>query len=421
MQNVQFDNDTPGESREVFPSLNEQMDVIKRGVSEIIPEDDLVKKVERALVTGIPLKVKLGCDPSRPDLHLGHSVVLRKLRQFQDLGHQAILIVGDFTGIIGDPSGRNKTRPPMTLEETRKNGQTYFEQATKILSTHKLQMLYNSEWLGKMSFADVIVLASKHTIARLLERDDFEKRFKAGEPISLHELLYPLAQAMDSVAIQADVELGGTDQKFNLLVGRDIQREYGIEPQIAITTPLLPGTDGVEKMSKSLENYIGIDEPAQEMYGKTLSIPDTLIFDYFTLTTAVPGDQLAQIKEQLENQQVNPRNLKRRLARELVTLYHSSEAAASAEKEFDRIFVNKDMPAEISEVALPIPNGGINIVRLLTETNLASSNNIARRLIEQGGVSVDGKRISDQFQIIALDTPIVLKVGKRRFLRVRKA
>ena len=421
MQNVQFDNDTPGEPREVFPSLNEQMDVIKRGVSEIIPEDDLVKKIERALVTGIPLKVKLGCDPSRPDLHLGHSVVLRKLRQFQDLGHQAILIVGDFTGIIGDPSGRNKTRPPMTLEETRKNGQTYFEQATKILSTHKLQMLYNSEWLGKMSFADVIVLASKHTIARMLERDDFEKRFKAGEPISLHELLYPLAQAMDSVAIQADVELGGTDQKFNLLVGRDIQREYGIEPQIAITTPLLPGTDGVEKMSKSLENYIGIDEPAQEMYGKTLSIPDTLIYDYFTLTTAVPGDQLAQIKEQFENQRVNPRNLKRRLARELVTLYHSSEAAASAEKEFDRIFVNKDMPAEISEAALPVPNGGINIIRLLTETNLASSNNIARRLIEQGGVSVDGKRISDQYQIITLETPIVLKVGKRHFLRVRKA
>jgi len=397
------------------------MDVIKRGVSEIIPEDDLVKKIERALVTGIPLKVKLGCDPSRPDLHLGHSVVLRKLRQFQDLGHQAILIVGDFTGIIGDPSGRNKTRPPMTLEETRKNGQTYFEQATKILSTHKLQMLYNSEWLGKMSFADVIVLASKHTIARMLERDDFEKRFKAGEPISLHELLYPLAQAMDSVAIQADVELGGTDQKFNLLVGRDIQREYGIEPQIAITTPLLPGTDGVEKMSKSLENYIGIDEPAQEMYGKTLSIPDTLIYDYFTLTTAVPGDQLAQIKEQFENQRVNPRNLKRRLARELVTLYHSSEAAASAEKEFDRIFVNKDMPAEISEAALPVPNGGINIIRLLTETNLASSNNIARRLIEQGGVSVDGKRISDQYQIITLETSIVLKVGKRHFLRVRKA
>jgi tyrosyl-tRNA synthetase len=396
------------------------MDVIKRGVTEIIPEDDLVRKIERALATGLPLNVKLGCDPSRPDLHLGHSVVLRKLRQFQDLGHQAFLIVGDFTGMIGDPSGRNKTRPSMTLEDTRKNGQTYFDQATRILSAKKLQMLYNSEWLGKMTFADVIRLASKHTVARMLERDDFDRRFKSGEPISLHELLYPLAQAMDSVAIQADVELGGTDQKFNLLVGREIQREYGIQPQIAITMPLLPGTDGVDKMSKSLENYIGIDEPPKEMYGKTLSIPDTLILDYFTLTTALTQDRLAEVKQQLEGREVNPRDLKRWLARELVTLYHSSEAAVAAENEFDRIFVKKNVPEVIQEMALPVSNGDINIIKLLTDTNLASSNSEARRLVEQGGVSVEGKRVSDQQQMISLEKPVVIKVGKRRFLRVKR-
>jgi tyrosyl-tRNA synthetase len=243
------------------------MDLIRRGTAEIIREEDLARKIERAIATQAPLTVKLGCDPSRPDLHLGHSVVLRKLRQFQDLGHHAVLIVGDFTGMIGDPSGRSKTRPPLTLEETRANGQSYFEQATKILSSAKIQMLYNSEWLSPMSFSDVIVLGSRYTVARMLERDDFERRYKAGEPISVHEFLYPLAQAMDSVAIRADVELGGTDQKFNLLVGRDIQREYDQEPQVIITMPILPGTDGVEKMSKSLDNFIGISEP-QDMFGK---------------------------------------------------------------------------------------------------------------------------------------------------------
>ncbi|MCC6398951.1 MAG: tyrosine--tRNA ligase, partial [Bacteroidetes bacterium] len=260
---------------EQFPPLNEQMDLIRRGAAEIIREEDLARKIESSLRTRKPLRIKLGCDPSRPDLHLGHSVVLRKLRQFQDLGHHAILIVGDFTGMIGDPSGRSKTRPPLTLEETRKNGQSYFEQATRILSTKKIQMMYNSDWLDKMSFADVIALGAKYTVARMLERDDFERRYKAGEPISIHELLYPLAQAMDSVAVEADVELGGTDQKFNLLVGRDIQREYGMDPQVTLTMPILPGTDGVEKMSKSLDNYIGISEPPQQIYGKTLSIPDT--------------------------------------------------------------------------------------------------------------------------------------------------
>jgi tyrosyl-tRNA synthetase len=396
------------------------MDVIRRGVSEIIPEEELVKKIEHSIRTKKPLQIKLGCDPSRPDLHLGHSVVLRKLRQFQDLGHQAILIVGDFTGMIGDPSGRSRTRTPLTLEETRRNGQTYFEQATKILSTKKIQMLYNSEWLGKMSFADVIMLGSKYTVARMLERDDFEKRYKAGEPISIHEMLYPLAQAMDSVAIQSDVELGGTDQKFNLLVGRDIQREYVLAPQVAITMPILLGTDGVEKMSKSLDNYIGINESPKQIYGKTLSIPDRLILDYFVLTTNTEPDELVKMKNQLDDPSTNPRDLKRRLARAIVTLYHDEDAARAAEEEFDRIFVKKDLPDEVQEYSIRLDNSGISIIRLLTETKLVASNGEARRMIEQGGVTVDGQRVSDYTADVQITESVIVKVGKRRFLKVKR-
>ncbi len=402
------------------PPLNEQLDIIKRGVAEIIPEEDLARKIERSIATNAPLIVKLGCDPSRPDLHLGHSVVLRKLRQFQDLGHQAVLIVGDFTGMIGDPSGRSKTRPPLTLDETRRNGQTYFEQATKILSTHKIQMQYNSEWLGKMTFSDVIQLGARYTVARMLERDDFERRYKAGEPISIHELLYPLAQAMDSVAIRSDIELGGTDQKFNLLVGRDIQREYGIDPQVAITMPILPGTDGVEKMSKSLDNYIGLNEPPQQIFGKTLSIPDQLIFQYFLLTTNATADELATVKKNLDNPSHNPRDSKRLLARTLVAMYHGTEAATAAEEEFDRIFVKKDLPDEMPEFRISV-DGPIGILRLLTSTNLAASNAEARRLVEQGGVSVDGHRIADYNATVEVGLGVIVKVGKRKFARVSKA
>lgn len=405
---------------EQFPPLNEQMDVIRRGTAEIIREDDLARKIEASLEARKPLRIKLGADPSRPDLHLGHSVVLRKLRQFQDLGHHAILIVGDFTGMIGDPSGRSKTRPPLTIDETRRNGQSYFEQATRILSAKKIEMVYNSEWLGTMSFADVIALGAKYTVARMLERDDFERRYKAGEPISLHELLYPLAQAMDSVAVRSDVELGGTDQKFNLLVGRDIQREYGQDPQVTLTMPILPGTDGVEKMSKSLDNYIGISEEPGQMYGKTLSIPDTLIVDYMLLATTMPAAELAAVKAQFAGGTANPRDLKRRLARELVALYHSAEAAAAAEEEFDRIFVRKDLPEEIPEarIAVASPAG---ILQILTDTGMASSKGEARRLIEQGGVSVDGRRITDQSAVIDISQGVIVKVGKRKFVRVLPA
>lgn len=403
---------------EQFPPLNEQMDLIRRGSAEIIREEDLARKIERSLQTRKPLRIKLGCDPSRPDLHLGHSVVLRKLRQFQDLGHHAILIVGDFTGMIGDPSGRSKTRPPLTIEETRKNGQSYFEQATRILSSKKVQMVYNSDWLGKMSFADVIALGAKYTVARMLERDDFERRYKAGEPISVHELLYPLAQAMDSVAVEADVELGGTDQKFNLLVGRDIQREYGMDPQVTLTMPILPGTDGVEKMSKSLDNYIAINDAPQQMYGKTLSIPDTLIYDYMLLVTALNEKELAEIRQQLEQGTANPRDLKHRLAREIVALYHGADAATAAEEEFDRIFVRKDLPDEIPEHRIVTGGAPVGILRLLTETGMASSNSDARRLIDQGGVSIDGQRIADQTAQIDAARGVILKVGKRKFVRV---
>lgn len=401
----------------MFPSLNEQMDLIKRGVAEITPEDDLIRKIENSIRNKKPLKVKLGCDPSRPDLHLGHSVVLRKLRQFQDLGHEAILIIGDFTGMIGDPSGRNKTRPSLTLEETRRNGETYFQQATKILSTRNIKILYNSEWLEKMNFSDVIRLASKYTVARMLERDDFTKRYKAGEPISIHEFLYPLAQAMDSVAIQADVELGGTDQKFNLLVGREIQKEFGQEPQVAITMPILVGTDGVEKMSKSLGNYIGLTDPPGEIYGKTLSIPDSLIYQYFELTTNVSKSELEEIKAQLENPAINPRDVKRKLARTLVSMYYSKEEAEKAEKEFDKIFVTKEIPEDIEEFKLEFQT---NVVNLLVQAKLVSSKSEARRLVQQGGVDVDGEKITDPNFLLPEKEQIVIKVGKRKFLKVIK-
>ncbi len=404
----------------MFPPLNEQLDVIRRGAAEIIPEEELVRKIERSIAKGIPLNVKLGCDPSRPDLHLGHSVVLRKLRQFQDLGHTAILIVGDFTGMIGDPSGRNKSRPPMTLEETRRNGQTYFEQASKILSHERLKIVYNSEWLAKMTFEDVIKLASKYTVARMLERDDFEKRYSAEEPISIHEFLYPLAQAMDSVAISADVELGGTDQKFNLLVGRDIQREFGLEPQVILTMPILVGTDGVEKMSKSLGNYIAISDPPDEMYGKTMSIPDSLIYDYFVLTTNVPQAELDTIKNQLQSGTVNPRDLKRRLARELVKLYYSEEAALLAEEQFDQVFVRKEIPNELQEIEISNNRAEISIIQLLVELRAAKSNSEARRLIVQGGVSIAGEKINDPNYLVDLKEPIILKVGKRNFYKIRR-
>lgn len=401
-----------------FAPLNEQMDLIRRGASEIIPEEELEKKLARSLHEKKPLRIKLGCDPSRPDLHLGHAVVLRKLAQFQTLGHQAILIIGDFTGMIGDPSGRNSTRPALSLAETRENGQSYFEQASKILDPVATKIVYNSEWLSTMSFEDVIKLASKYTVARMLERDDFTKRYRNGEPISLHEILYPLAQAMDSVAIASDVELGGTDQKFNLLVGRDIQREFGVEPQVILTMPLLVGTDGVDKMSKSYGNYIGISDTPKDMYGRALSIPDTLLENYFTLCTDIPNTELTKISASITDGSANPRDLKRYLARTIVSLYHNAEAAVAAEDEFDRIFIKKEIPDDIPE--LGIEESELPISDLIIRAGFAPSKSEARRLIQQGGVSLAGEKISEPNATVPMTDGAVLKVGKRKFLKINK-
>ena len=403
-----------------FPTISEQLDLIKRGANEIIPEEELEKKLERSLKEGKPLNIKLGCDPSRPDLHIGHSVVLRKLAQFQSLGHQAILIVGDFTGMIGDPSGRSATRPSLTLKETREHGESYFRQASKILDAKKTKIVYNSDWLGKMSFEDVIKLASKYTVARMLERDDFTKRYKASEPISIHELLYPLAQAMDSVAIKSDVELGGTDQKFNLLVGRDIQRENGQEPQVILTMPLLVGTDGVEKMSKSYDNYIGISESPKEIYGKTLSIPDNLIYIYYELASDISSSELKEIKQNLDDPKNNPRNIKRKLARAFVRMYYSEEAAKQAEEEFDKIFIKKEVPDEIEEYKIDDNSSEINILDLIIKVNFAPSRGEARRLVIQGGVSINGQKITDANLKTTVKDGMILKVGKRKFIKFVK-
>ncbi|MEW6507920.1 MAG: tyrosine--tRNA ligase [Bacteroidota bacterium] len=400
----------------IFPSVNEQMDLIKRGAFEIIPEDELIQKLEKSFKENFPLKIKLGCDPTRPDLHLGHSVVLRKLAQFQSLGHDAILIIGDFTGMIGDPSGRNSSRPPLSFDEARENGKSYFEQASKILNKEKTRIVYNSEWLGKMSFEDVIKLTSKYTVARMLERDDFTKRFKSGIPILIHEILYPLAQAMDSVAIQSDVELGGTDQKFNLLVGRDIQREFGASPQVILTMPLLAGTDGVEKMSKSMDNYIGINESPKEIFGKTLSIPDELIYSYFELAADITNDELNNVHQLLMDKSVNPKDLKRKLARTLVTMYHSMDEAQAAENEFDTIFIKKGLPDIIQEYK--IDDSEKNILDLLVLVGFAPSKAEARRLVQQGGVTIDGEKIADITDIIKFDRDKILKVGKRNFIKI---
>jgi tyrosyl-tRNA synthetase len=404
----------------MFPEVKEQIDIIKKNTVEIIPEDELEKKLAKSKKENKPLIVKLGCDPSRPDLHIGHSIVLQKLRDFQDLGHKVILIVGDFTGMIGDPSGRNKTRPPLTLEETRINGKTYVEQATKVLSEKNLEIRYNSEWLEKMNFSDVIKLASHYTVARMLERDDFEKRFHSDTPISLHELLYPLSQAYDSVAVKSDVELGGTDQKFNLLVGRDIQQAYGQEPQVIITNILLEGIDGSEKMSKSLNNSINFTDTPKDIFGKTMSIPDSMIYKYFKYTTYLSDNELESIKKQLEDKNTNPRDLKVKFGYELVKRYYNEQAAHDALIEFEKIFVKKEVPGDIDVMILntyfPLP-----LNQFLTKTKLTSSNAEARRLIEQGAVSIDGEKQavwnSDMKQYE--NKYIVVKVGKRKFLKVK--
>ena len=399
-----------------FDSLENQWKFISRGAEEIIPEEELKRKLEFSRKKGEPLKIKLGCDPSRPDLHVGHGVVLRKLNHFQQLGHQAILVIGDFTAMIGDPSGRNKTRPQLTLEEAKENAKSYIDQASKILDIDSLKIVYNSDWLNAMNFSDVIRLTSHYTVARMLERDDFTKRYQEETPISLHEFMYPLAQAMDSVELQADVELGGTDQKFNLLVGRDLQREYDQPPQVIITMPLLEGTDGSDKMSKSYGNDIGITDSPEDMYGKSMSIPDTLIKKYFVLAADANDDSLVKIEKQLDDSNTNPRDVKRALGREIVSLYYGKDSALAAEQHFDRVIVNKSDPEEMEELNLKSDKSLIDII---SSVGLTKSKGEARRMISQGAVRLDGEKATDVNLVINKGSKTVIKVGKRRFIKIK--
>ena len=398
-----------------FINTDKQIDMIQQGVEEIIPIDELKHKLDRGQKSNKPLTVKLGCDPSRPDLHIGHAVVLRKLRQFQDLGHKAVLVIGDFTAMIGDPSGRNKTRPQLTLEEAKSNAESYIEQAKIILDINSLKICNNAQWLNTMNFSDVVGLASKYTVARMMERDDFEKRYKSEIPINIHEFLYPLAQAMDSVHLKADIEIGGTDQKFNLLVGRDIQREFGQDPQIILTVPLMEGTDGVEKMSKSYDNHIGLTDSYDEMYGKTLSIPDNMIEKYFLLGANADEKKMKEIKNSLNDGKTNPRDIKRELARKIVAIYHSDVLAKKAETNFDKIFIGKEVPDNIPEVKLDKDE---LLVDIIASNKLVSSKSEARRLIDQGAVKIDDEKCLDRDQIINKGKSIIIKVGKRRFLKI---
>tara|TARA_X000000950_G_scaffold53128_2_gene62983 strand:+ start:244 stop:1449 length:1206 start_codon:yes stop_codon:yes gene_type:complete len=398
-----------------FPALEDQWALISRGVEEIIPEDELKKKISQSLENNKPLKIKLGCDPSRPDLHIGHSVVLRKLSHFQQLGHKAILVIGDFTAMIGDPSGRNKTRPQLTIEETKANAETYIDQAAKILNLEALEIVFNSHWLNKMNFSDVIKLCSQYTVARMLERDDFTKRFKSETPISIHEFMYPLAQGMDSVELEADIELGGTDQKFNLLVGRDLQKEKGQKPQSIITLPLLEGTDGKDKMSKSYENDIGLMDDPANMYGKTMSIPDELIYKYYSVALDLEESKLLFIKEKLDDKITNPRDIKRDLARELVQMYHGEKKSQEAQAHFEKVIVNKENPDEMNEFKI---KNETTIVDLLFDSGLAPSKGEAKRLIKQGAVKIDGIKIDDLDYQLRSNENKIIKAGKRRFLKI---
>jgi tyrosyl-tRNA synthetase len=409
----------------MMPAVNEQMDEIRRGAVEIIPEEELERKVAHALRAGTRLRVKQGFDPTRPDLHIGHAVSIRKLRTFQELGHEVIFVVGDYTARIGDPTGRSETRPRLSPAEIDANARTYAEQVSRILDVSRVRVEYNSTWLAPLDLAALLELTSTYTVARMLERDDFAKRYAEGRPISIFELLYPLMQAYDSVALRADVELGGTDQKFNLLVGRTVQERYGQEPQVCVIMPLLRGTDGELKMSKSYDNYIGIIEPANEQFGKTMSIPDALLDEWLTLASGMAGDDQEAARRQAA---ADPYAAKRALGRAIVAQYHGAEAAAEAEARFDRLFRERAIPEDIPRVEAFLidpglrhdPARGVWVAGLLVAAGLASSNSEAVRLLEQGAVSVDGERIADRNAYLPVRTgdEHVIRRGKRHFARV---
>jgi tyrosyl-tRNA synthetase len=399
-------------------NLEEQLKVIKRGTVEIIPEDELIQKLKRSIEKGQPLRIKQGFDPTAPDIHLGHTVCLRKLRQFQELGHQVILIIGDYTGMVGDPSGLSETRPQLTEEEIKSNANTYQEQFFKVVDESATEVHYNGEWFSKMSFQEIMKLASNFTVARMLERDDFSKRYKAQVPISIHELFYPLMQAYDSVMIKADLEIGATEQKFNLLAGRQIQQVYGQEPQVILTMPVLVGTDGQQRMSKSTGNYIGIAEPPGEMFGKIMSLLDEQIYNYFELVTDVESDELAQIKKELEEKKTNPMILKKRLGKEIVRMYHSSKEAEKACEEFERVFSKKEIPENIPVIHLEHDETEIWIAHFLVKAGCAESTSQIRRLIKQGGLYIDNKRIDDENLKVPVEGEKLVRLGKRRFYKI---
>jgi tyrosyl-tRNA synthetase len=396
----------------------EQMRIIKRGVLEIIEEEELKQKLEKSCQTNTPLKIKVGVDPSMPDIHLGHTVPLRKLRQFQDLGHRVVFIIGDFTGMIGDPSGKSKTRKLLTSEEVKKNAQTYQEQIFKILNAQKTEVVFNSQWFNQLKFAEIIKLASLLTLSKLLEHGTFRERYQQNKDISLIEFIYPLIQGYDSVKVKADVEIGGSDQRFNLLIGRAVQRHYGLSPQVIITLPLLEGTDGREKMSKSLNNYIGINEPPSEIFGKVMSIPDELMFKYYELLTPFSLAEIEKFKKGWQEGTYHPKKIKEKLAFKLVEMYHSYEKATQAQAEFHRVFAQRGLPDQIPE--FKIRKEKVWVIELLSECQLVSSRSEGRRMIEQKAVSVDGVLLTDtQAQVLVKDG-MVLKVGKRRFARLKK-
>jgi len=405
--------------------VESQLKAISRGAVDLLPDDELKAKLAVSIRDNKPLRIKQGFDPTSSDLHLGHTVGIRKLKTFQELGHQIVLIVGDYTAMVGDPSGQSVTRPQLTHEEIMQHAETYQDQFFKVLDKSKTEVVRNGDWFKEMDFKEVMRLASQYTVARLLERDDFTKRMKAETPISMHELLYPLMQGYDSVAIESDLELGGTDQKFNLLVGRTIQEAYGQEPQCILTTPLLVGTDGVKKMSKSLGNYIGIDESPREMFGKSMSIPDNLIDDYYTLATEVPDGELEDIRKRLSDPGVNPMVIKKELGERLVDMYHPDGSGKAAREEFERVFAQKKLPDEIPELTsdgvrkLELNPDAIYLVHLIAKTKMSKSNSEARKLIQAGSVSIDGDKVTDTNLEFKLDREMVLKVGKRRFLKLK--
>ncbi|MFZ5592765.1 MAG: tyrosine--tRNA ligase [Pseudomonadota bacterium] len=394
-------------------AVAEALDLIKRGAQEILIEEELVEKLK----TGRPLRVKAGFDPTAPDLHLGHTVLLNKMRQFQDLGHEVMFLIGDFTGMIGDPTGKNVTRKPLSRDEVIENARTYEQQIFKILDPEKTLVMFNSSWMSAMRAEDLILLAAKHTVARMLERDDFHKRYSGGQPIAIHEFLYPLVQGYDSVAMKADVELGGTDQKFNLLVGRELQKHYGQAPQAVLTMPILEGLDGVQKMSKSLGNYIGITEMPDEMFGKVMSISDELMWRYLELLSFESAVTLAAWRQEVEAGG-NPRDVKVRLAMELVARFHGTKLAEQAYEHFVARFRRHELPDDMPEIQLTAPNGGLPIAQLLKEAGLTASTSESLRMIQQGAVRVDGERVEDRSLVIATNQTYIVQVGKRRFARI---